>query len=486
MERYFKCFLFTLIAISISTLAFANHTYKIIGIGEACHNCWTEPTDINAFSEVVGITQAENGHQYLFHWAEEQGLIDIMLGSPYEAGYDVKINDNGQVAGTTLDGEVFIWTKQSGVINLGKLFEPTDFINLLDFNNMGQAVGQAAINLSGDEHGFISSIENGMTDLGTLYDSPRSEAHGINKLGQVVGHSDTNIMAPYGVVYQHAFLWTADEGMIDLGTLGGDSFARDINDIGQVVGHSKTESGIMHGFLWTEDDGMIDLGVLPEMWSISDVSKITNSGKVIGRWYTENREQLRSFFWENGEMVDLGTLGSQPHNTSTTALNEIGQVVGNSNGHAFMWQNDQIIDLNDLLPSDSEWELQSARDINNFGQIIGYGNLYGVRHGFIITPPAIVIIENTVDFFDQSVEAGTIVGDGQGNSANGRLNALRNMLEMAGDLINIGDIEGACGQLHAALRKCDGDSPPPDFVTGSAVSELYNMIVKLMEELGCE
>jgi len=30
------------------------------------------------------------------------------------------------------------------------------------------------------------------------------------------------------------------------------------------------------------------------------------------------------------------------------------------------------------------------------------------------------------------------------------------MLEMAGDLIGIGDIEGACKQLKSALGKCDG------------------------------
>ncbi|MGB5750053.1 MAG: hypothetical protein WBM69_23955 [Desulfobacterales bacterium] len=71
-------------------------------------------------------------------------------------------------------------------------------------------------------------------------------------------------------------------------------------------------------------------------------------------------------------------------------------------------------------------------------------------------------------------------------SDNGRLNAIRNMLEMAGDLIAINDIEGACGQLNAASMKCDGESPPPDFVQGDAAEGLYNMILDLMAELGCE
>ena len=56
---------------------------------------------------------------------------------------------------------------------------------------------------------------------------------------------------------------------------------------------------------------------------------------------------------------------------------------------------------------------------------------------------------------------------------------------MAGDLIAIDDIEGACGQLKAASQKCDDDSPPPDFVAGVAVEELHRMILELMEEIGC-
>jgi len=95
-------------------------------------------------------------------------------------------------------------------------------------------------------------------------------------------------------------------------------------------------------------------------------------------------------------------------------------------------------------------------------------------------------IDAILDFFDESVADVTLFGIGPGNSANGRLNALRNMLEMAGDLINIPDIEGACTQLESALGKCDGDPLQPDFVTGSAVSTLYDMIVELMTELGCE
>ena len=87
-----------------------------------------------------------------------------------------------------------------------------------------------------------------------------------------------------------------------------------------------------------------------------------------------------------------------------------------------------------------------------------------------------------------SVADGDLVGNGPGNSADNRLDAIRNMLERARDLINIGDMVGACRHLEAAFLKCDGESPPPEFITGDAdaVEELNNMIFELMDELGCE
>jgi probable HAF family extracellular repeat protein len=48
----------------------------------------------------------------------------------------------------------------------------------------------------------------------------------------------------------HAFSWTQTGGMIDLGTLGANSFAVKANDKGQVVGGSVTTAGDQHAVLW--------------------------------------------------------------------------------------------------------------------------------------------------------------------------------------------------------------------------------------------
>jgi len=99
-------------------------------------------------------------------------------------------------------------------------------------------------------------------------------------------------------------------------------------------------------------------------------------------------------------------------------------------------------------------------------------------------PPAQQITE-ILQFFDESVDAGTLVGDGPGHSAEGRLKALRNMLRAAADLINAGDTAGACQQLRDAYRRTDGNPRPPEFVTGPAALELAARILELRAALGC-
>jgi hypothetical protein len=101
-------------------------------------------------------------------------------------------------------------------------------------------------------------------------------------------------------------------------------------------------------------------------------------------------------------------------------------------------------------------------------------------------PPFASMVEDILAFFDGAVADGDLVGVGPGKSADNRLNALRNMISTAGDLIEAGDYAGACDQLMAALEKCDGEALPPDFAAGDAAEVLADMLVDLMTSLGCQ
>ncbi len=122
------------------------------------------------------------------------------------------------------------------------------------------------------------------------------------------------------------------------------------------------------------------------------------------------------------------------------------------------------------------------------GDALHYFDVFNWKNEVRFTVPSEphVMIAETLEFFDASVEAGTLVGEGPGDSAENRLNALRNMLEAASDLIEDGLIQESCQQLRDAYKKCDGQPKPPDFVTGEATEELASMIQDVIDSLGCE
>lgn len=105
--------------------------------------------------------------------------------------------------------------------------------------------------------------------------------------------------------------------------------------------------------------------------------------------------------------------------------------------------------------------------------------------GVAYEPPPSATVADILAFFDSSVGDGTLVGSGPGKSADGRRNALRNMIEAAGDLIEDGAFEDACRQLLDAYKRCDGLPSPPEFVSGPAASTLAGMILDLVACLGC-
>jgi hypothetical protein len=97
-------------------------------------------------------------------------------------------------------------------------------------------------------------------------------------------------------------------------------------------------------------------------------------------------------------------------------------------------------------------------------------------------------VADILSFFDEAVGEGDLEGTGPGSSAPHRLNALRNMIETAGELIGTGLHDEACQQLNDAYARCDGLGLPnglPDFVSGPAAGELAALILTLMAELGC-
>jgi probable HAF family extracellular repeat protein len=64
----------------------------------------------------------------------------------------------------------------------------------------------------------------------------------------------------------------------------------------------------------------------------------------VGWSQTAEHQPLHAFLWEKGVMTDLGTLGNGG-NSRATDINAAGQVVGQSNGSAVLWDHGNIVEL---------------------------------------------------------------------------------------------------------------------------------------------
>jgi len=106
--------------------------------------------------------------------------------------------------------------------------------------------------------------------------------------------------------------------------------------------------------------------------------------------------------------------------------------------------------------------------------------------GVTMSVPPADQVEAILAFVEAAVIDGSLEGSGPGRSAAGRLGSLINRIEAAGEDIRLGDIVGACATLESALKRCDGLSPPPDFVSGTAATELAQRITLLQDALDCE
>ncbi len=156
----------------------------------------------------------------------------------------------------------------------------------------------------------------------------------------------------------------------DLGTLaaaGGTSFSNGVNNRGQVVGDSTTKAGSRRAFLW-QNGRMRDLGTLPGERSVgSSAVAINERGQIAGNSWGTGQASSHAVLWEKGTVRDLGTLGGK--RSYATAINDRGQVVGKSTTktgaeHAFLWQDGKMRDLGKF-----GW----PGAINDRGQIVGWG-----------------------------------------------------------------------------------------------------------------
>ncbi|AFZ01099.1 DUF3466 family protein [Calothrix sp. PCC 6303] len=304
------------------------------------------------------------------------------------------INNNGQVVGsssTTRFQRPFIWDRQNGlkiIADSQSIESPFGESVATGINDKSQVIG---LSVTGRQtiYSFLWDAKNGIQRVEALPTQPTllyERAYDINNKGEVVGSSDI-IGGTRGFLYDSA---NPQNPVMDLGIFGLNEYnyaftiPYGINDLSEVVGSSDGKV-----FLWDRTQGLQDLGLSGTAYDIN------NSSQVVGVTLINN--QGIAFIREkNGNLQTLGVLGSGGNGETLSIaydINEKGQVIGTSTSalgnRPVLWENNAIADLNNLIPSNSGWNLDTVTAINDQGLIVGTGRIDGKTRAFLLTPKSV-------------------------------------------------------------------------------------------------
>jgi uncharacterized membrane protein len=290
-------------------------------------------------------------------------------------------------------------------------------------NDRGHVAGAVA---TGAQDAFGSRVyDAALYDRGVLRDlvpvpgDASSFAADINEAGQVVGYAatggflfDAGVLRPLGFIpaaINNAGQVAGSSGgravLYDGGeprALGADAvLATDVNDAGRVVG------------LGADGPFLYEGGVTQNLTGLPNAEglRINSAGQIIGNYSPcggdDPCDSVKGLLYDplSGLNLDLTAGFILPAGAEfagsdeALGINDAGQVVGrvflniidpggsNFLGHAFLFQDGVMLDLNGLIPADGGWVLESATAINNRGQIVGTAfGPEGRMRGVLLTP----------------------------------------------------------------------------------------------------
>jgi len=259
-------------------------------------------TGINNRGDVTVVRMGDDARSRSSLWTERDGPTD--LGTIGRQTWADDVNDHGVVVGWTerdtdaRERYAFQWTRETGLQTLPNLPGGSrQGGNAFDVTNKGLVVGYSYGPSGQEAVRWVDGKAQGLGDLpGGWFESAAMAA---NERGQVVGvghlagdGSDLdNDGQPDSIA--HAFLWTEQKGMVDLGALHADdnSVAYDVTDDGMVVGYSVHGPGgtslAYTPFVWTEETGMVDVHTLldanSKAWKLGafQMGRVNESGQLL-------------------------------------------------------------------------------------------------------------------------------------------------------------------------------------------------------------
>ncbi len=339
---------------------------------------------VNAAGQVALSTIDRENNPQACRWSitEKEALSLGTLASHDPRSLAKAINDRGHIVGTVHEEEnnlvhAFYWTPTSGMRRLPS-FGGSQTVPV-DINDRDQVVGQS-INADGLERAFLWTADNGIRDLGSLVEETE-KTRSLTKqdsanIGTVATELGEPVLSPGGKVFKQAVISSVLRRQSEAGA---------VNEQGWVVGTSRAIDGLDHPFLWKPETGMIDLGILPGYVGGAPTG-INNRGQVPVVLFKRQPFKRRSWFlgspflWADDE--GLEPLPSPP------GFNDIRPIAINNSGDILLWArkipegeptNKSIEFTGFLLSGDGLSELPQLEgaDLTKYSGINDRGHLVG-------------------------------------------------------------------------------------------------------------
>ncbi len=278
----------------------------------------------------------------------------------------MSVNDSQQVVGNFWSpsslGQAFLW--QNGVVAYLDGLDANKPSYAMSINNNGVIVGSSVPKNKNRQHAtewLNGSVINLHPD-NDIYDR-EGLATSINSQGSITGYENDNSFISYS---NEGKRWIYDFQ------------SHSINNSEKIVGSTSNHRAAY----WTVSSGLQIIGPPSSVaTSINDLDEIAGSTFLDQSW-----------IWQNGIFQNLGIFSWTKY-IIANHINNKSQIVGEIRSSdntgtigGFLWQGGVLSDLNSLISPDQNWYVLTAFDINDNGDIVGYGIHNGQQTGFLMTP----------------------------------------------------------------------------------------------------